>query len=81
MMEGVRAMRGHRKGWVTLRPHRIVPLALPAIDEATIRSTREGVYMSRNAFAHRLPDQLTQRRIFSGEGVTDQLTDRHRHGA
>ena len=53
-MQGVRAMRGHREGRVTLRSHRIAPLALPAIDETTIRSTREGLHMSRNAFAHRL---------------------------
>ena len=54
MMEGVRAMRGHREGRVTLRSHRIVPLSLPAIDENVIRSTREGLHMSRNVFAHRL---------------------------
>jgi putative transcriptional regulator len=54
MMEGVRAMRGHREGRVTLRSHRIAPLALPPIDEVIIRSTRERLHMSRNAFAHRL---------------------------
>src|SRR6266480_4883109 len=54
MMDGVRAMRGHREGRVTLRSHRVVPLSLPAIDEAVIRSTRERLHMSRNAFAHRI---------------------------
>ena len=54
MMEGVRAMRAHREGRITLRSHRIAPLVLPAVDEATIRSTRGRLHMSRNAFARRL---------------------------
>jgi hypothetical protein len=29
MMEGVRAMRAHREGRITLRSHRIEPLARP----------------------------------------------------
>ena len=54
MMEGVRAMRGHREGRITLRSHHIMPLSLPSIDEQTIRDTRERLHMSRSAFAHRL---------------------------
>ena len=54
MMEGVRAMRGHREGRITLRSHHIAPLSLPSIDEETIRNTRERLHMSRSAFAHRL---------------------------
>jgi len=54
MMEGVRAMRAHRGGRITLRSHRIEPLALPSIDETIIRTTRERLHMSRSAFAHRL---------------------------
>ena len=54
IMEGVQAMRGHRAGRITLRSHRVEPLTLPSIDEATIRSTRERLHMSRSAFAHRL---------------------------
>ena len=54
MMEGVRAMRGHREGRITLRSHHITPLSLPGIDEETIRNTRERLHMSRSAFAHRL---------------------------
>ena len=54
MMEGVRAMRGHREGRITLRSHHITPLSLPSIDEQTIRNTRERLHMSRSAFAHRL---------------------------
>ena len=54
MMEGVRAMRAHRGGRITLRSHRIEPLALPTIDQEMIRTTRERLHMSRSAFAHRL---------------------------
>lgn len=54
MMEGVQAMRAHREGRITLRSHHSMPLSLPTIDEHTIRSTRERLHMSRNAFAHRL---------------------------
>ena len=54
MMKGVRAMRGHREGRITLRSHHITPLSLPSIDEHTIRSTRERLHVSRSAFAHRL---------------------------
>lgn len=45
MMEGVRAMRAHRKGRITLRSHRIEPLALPSIDEAMIRTTRQRLHV------------------------------------
>jgi len=54
MMEGVRAMKAHREGRITVRSHRTAPLILPEIDEKVIRSTRERLRMSRNAFAHRL---------------------------
>jgi putative transcriptional regulator len=54
MMKGVRAMRAHRGGRITLRSHRIEPIALPAIDEVMIRTTRERLHMSRSAFARRL---------------------------
>jgi len=54
MIEGVRAMRGHRERRITLRSHHIPPLSLPRIDEHTIRNTRERLHMSRSAFAHRL---------------------------
>ena len=54
MIQGVRAMRGHREGRITLRSHPITPLSLPMLDEHTIRNTRERLHMSRSAFAHRL---------------------------
>ena len=54
MMDGVRAIRDHREGRITLRSHHITPLSLPSIDEHTIRDTRERLHMSRGVFAHRL---------------------------
>jgi putative transcriptional regulator len=53
-MEGVSAMRAHREGRITLRSHQIEPLSLPAVDRLVIRKTREGLKMSRQAFAHSL---------------------------
>ena len=54
LMEGVSAMRAHREGRITLRSHRVTRLSLPPVDERLIRSTRERLRMSRQAFAHRL---------------------------
>ena len=54
LMEGVSAMRGHREGRITLRSHRVERLSLPRIDEKIIRSTRERLRMSRQAFAYRI---------------------------
>ena len=54
LIEGVRAMRAHREGQITLRTHRVPALSLPAVDERVIRTTREQLHMSRAAFAHRL---------------------------
>ena len=54
LMEGVRAMRAHRKGRITLRSHDVPALSLPEVDEHLIRTTRERLHMSRAAFAHRL---------------------------
>jgi putative transcriptional regulator len=54
LMEGVRAMRAHRKGQITLRSHHVRALSLPSVDERVIRTTRERLRMSRAAFAHSL---------------------------
>ena len=54
LMEGVRAMRAHREGRITVRSHRVRALSRPSVDERLIRSTRERLRMSRAAFAHRL---------------------------
>src|SRR5712692_7314419 len=54
LIEGVRAMRAHREGRITLRSHHVPALLLPNVDERLIRSTRARLHMSRAAFAHRL---------------------------
>lgn len=54
LMEGVRAMRAHREGRITLRSHHIPALSLPHVDERVIRTTRERLHMSRAAFARRI---------------------------
>jgi putative transcriptional regulator len=54
LTEGVRAMRAHREGRITLRSHHVPALSLPAVNDRLIRTTRERLRMSRAAFAHRL---------------------------
>ena len=54
LMEGVSAMQAHREGRITVRSHHVERLALPRIDQKIIRSTREGLRMSRPAFAYRI---------------------------
>ena len=54
LMEGIAAMRAHRKGRVTLRTHRVDRLRLPRVDREVIKNTRERLRMSRPAFAYRL---------------------------
>ena len=54
LTEGVRAMRAHREGRITLRSHHVPALSSPAVNDRLIRTTRERLHMSRAAFAHRL---------------------------
>lgn len=54
MMAGVDAMRGHREGRLTLRTHHVEPIALPALEPAVVRETREALHMSRRVFAFKL---------------------------
>jgi putative transcriptional regulator len=53
-MAGVRAMREHRKGRLTLRSHRVEPIALPRLQPKVVRETREALNMSRKVFAFKL---------------------------
>jgi len=53
-MAGVRAMRGHRRGRLTLRTHRVEPIALPRLEPKVVRETREALRMSRQVFAFKL---------------------------
>ena len=54
MVEGVRAMREHGEGKITLRTWRHEPVPLPALDSAFIRETRERLRCSRAVFARKL---------------------------
>jgi len=54
LMTGVRAMREHREGRLTLRTHRVDPIALPALKPKVVRETREALQMSRQVFAFKL---------------------------
>ena len=51
---GVRAMREHREGRLTLRTHRVEPIALPPLKPKVVRETREALRMSRQVFAFKL---------------------------
>jgi putative transcriptional regulator len=54
LMDGVRAMREHREGRLTLRTHRVEPIALPTMNPRLVRETREALQMSRQLFAFKL---------------------------
>ena len=54
VMSGVRAMREHGEGRLTLRTHRIEPIALPPLKPKVVRQTREALRMSRQVFAFKL---------------------------
>jgi putative transcriptional regulator len=54
LMSGVEAMRLHREGRLTLRTHRVAPIALPPLNPELVRETREALHMSRQVFALKL---------------------------
>ncbi len=54
LMEGVREMRAHRTGKITLRNFTVEKVALPEVDAKLIRETREKLNCSRAVFARRL---------------------------
>jgi putative transcriptional regulator len=54
LLTGVQAMRTHREGRLTLRTHRVEPIALPAVKPELVRKTREALHMSRRVFAFKL---------------------------
>jgi putative transcriptional regulator len=53
-MSGVQAMREHREGRVTLRTHDVEPIAVPPVNPAFVRETREALHMSRQVFAFKI---------------------------
>ena len=54
LVSGVRAMREHRVGRLTLRTHQVEPITLPSVDPELVRSTRVALHMSRQVFARKL---------------------------
>jgi len=63
-MEGVRAMKNHREGKITLRTYNVEATPLPKVDSKLIRDTRKRLHCSRAVFARKLP--LTNVRLRSG---------------
>ena len=54
LMEGVRAMKSHREGKLTLRTFNVEPAPLPTVDAKFIRGTRQKLRCSRAVFARQL---------------------------
>ena len=54
LMEGVAAMKRHRKGKLTLRSYKVDPTPLPKVDSKLIRDTRKKLHCSRAVFARKL---------------------------
>ncbi len=54
LMSGVAAIRDHREGRMTLRTHRVEPLAVPPVKPRLVRDLRAGFRMSRQVFARRI---------------------------
>jgi putative transcriptional regulator len=54
MMEGVRAMKSHREGKITLRTYKVEAAPLPKMDSKLIRDTRKKLHCSRAVFARKL---------------------------
>lgn len=54
VMEGVRAMKAHREGKLTLRSYKSAPPPLPTVDGKFILETRAKFRCSRAVFARKL---------------------------
>lgn len=55
---GIKEVKAHNKGKITLRTHTYKKKPLPKVDAALIRDTRERLHLSRAVFALRLRVQL-----------------------
>jgi putative transcriptional regulator len=53
-MEGVTAMKAHRRGKLTLRNYTVEARPLPKVDARLIRDTRNRLHFSRSVFARKL---------------------------
>jgi putative transcriptional regulator len=54
LMGGVAAMKEHREGRLTLRTHKVTPLAVPPVEPRLVLDLRNGFRMSRPVFARRI---------------------------
>jgi len=54
LVSGVRAMKAHREGKLTLKTYKVEPAPLPRLPAALIQETRERLGMSQGVFARRL---------------------------
>jgi len=63
-MEGVRAMKSHREGKITLRTYNVEATPLPKVDSKLIRDTRKRLHCSRAVFARKL--RINERTLESG---------------
>lgn len=54
LQQGVKEIKAHKAGKITLRMHAITARPLPKIDAEFIRNIRESLHMSRNMFAIKL---------------------------
>lgn len=54
LMEGVGAMKSHRKGKLTLRHYKVELAPIPRVDSKLIRDTRKRLRCSRAVFARKL---------------------------
>ena len=54
LTSGVKAMREHREGRLTLRTSEVEPINLPPVDPDFVRETRESFHMSRQVFAFKI---------------------------
>src|ERR1700676_2135521 len=54
MMEGIRAMKSHREGKITLRTYNVEAAPLPKVDSKLIRDTRKSPHCPRAVFARKL---------------------------
>jgi putative transcriptional regulator len=54
MMEGIKAMKAHREGRITLRTYKVDAAPLPKVDSKLIRDTRRRLRYSRAVFARKL---------------------------
>ncbi len=54
IMEGIKELKAHREGRLTLRSYKIEPPTLPRVDPQTIREVRQRFHLSRALFARLL---------------------------